>query len=225
MATIFGKKPLGETIDANDGVTNSADVIIGNAGKDTIYGLGGNDIIKGGGGADILNGGCGIDTATYEDSGVGVWVSLKVGAGSYGAAEGDTLISIENLYGSNHDDILLGDAGDNKLEGAGGDDIIKGGGGADKLLGGDGDDNLYSDGLMDKLDGGDGIDTAIFADADFGLSVDLSWGAVTPGYHRGLHNRSGQDLSRHELRDCGPGDAEHGDQRRELLLCGSRYEP
>jgi RTX calcium-binding nonapeptide repeat (4 copies) len=120
MATIFGKNPAGETIDASDGVTGYSDVIIGNAGNDKIYGLGGDDMLKGGGGADVLNGGDGIDTATYEDSGIGVQVSLQSGTGYGGSAEGDTLIGIENLYGSSYGDSLIGNTGDNKLEGAGG---------------------------------------------------------------------------------------------------------
>src|SRR5215211_6289732 len=117
MATIFGKIPSGETIDASDGVTNYSDVIVGNAGNDKIYGLGGHDMLKGGGGADLLHGGDGIDTATYENSSAGVQVSLQSGTGHGGDAEGDTLISIENLYGSSYNDTLIGDTGDNKLEG------------------------------------------------------------------------------------------------------------
>src|SRR3954462_13046692 len=114
MATIFGTIPGDETIDASDGVTNSSDVIIGNAGNDKIYGLGGDDMLKGGGGADVLDGGAGIDTATYEQSSAGVQVSLQSGTGSGGDAAGDTLVSIENLYGSSYNDTLIGDTGDNK---------------------------------------------------------------------------------------------------------------
>jgi Ca2+-binding RTX toxin-like protein len=178
MATIFGKNPAGEIIDASDGVTGYSDVIIGNAGNDKIYGLGGDDMLKGGGGADVLHGGEGIDTATYEDSGVGVQVSLQSGTGYGGTAEGDTLISIENLYGSSYGDTLIGNAGDNKLEGAGGDDVLKGGGGADQLLGGTGNDTLISDGVLDKFDGGEGIDTVDFSVASYGQHVDLQTGRI-----------------------------------------------
>ena len=55
------------------------------------YGLGGNDVIQGGGGADYINGGTGTDTASYSDSSVGVTVSLAIGEGFGGTAEGDTL--------------------------------------------------------------------------------------------------------------------------------------
>src|SRR5262245_23438449 len=178
MATIFGHNPGGEIIDAIDGVTNGADVIVGNAGKDTIYGLGGDDLIKGGGGADYINGGSGVDTATYEDSNAGVQVSLQVGKGSGGTAEGDTLVSIENLYGSSHNDILMGDKGDNKLEGAGGDDTLKGGGGADKLFGGAGNDTLQADGTADFFDGGDGNDTVVLSESEHGWIVELATGKM-----------------------------------------------
>src|SRR5262245_34216282 len=120
MALVFGKNPGGEVLNASDGVTNGNDVILGNAGKDWIYGLDGNDTMKGGGGADYLNGGNGSDTACYDDSDVGVQVNLQTGKGYGGTAEGDTLVSIENLAGSNHDDTLIGNSADNTLEGAAG---------------------------------------------------------------------------------------------------------
>src|SRR5262245_34364569 len=169
MAVIFGKNPGGEVLDAADGVTNGTDVIVGNAGKDTIFGLGGDDMIKGGGGADYIDGGAGVDTATYEDSNAGVQVSLQAGKGSGGTAEGDTLVNIENLVGSSHDDWLFGDAGDNKLEGGAGNDILKGAGGHDTLIGGAGDDVLNSNGLGDKFDGGDGNDTVVLTESGYGM--------------------------------------------------------
>src|SRR5262245_40930932 len=115
MATIYGKPWYdphyglghGDYIDAADGVTNGNDVIIGTNYWDTIYGLGGNDVLKGGGGADTLYGGDGIDTADYSDSGSGVQVSLQMGGGSGGSAQGDKLYDIENVSGSSYDDVLL----------------------------------------------------------------------------------------------------------------------
>ena len=93
-------------------------------GADTIYGLGGNDVISGLGGADHLDGGAGVDTASYATSALGVAVSLATGTGSGGDAEGDTLTSIENLTGSNFDDTLEGNAGNNKLIGGAGIDTV-----------------------------------------------------------------------------------------------------
>ncbi len=161
MALVKGKTPNGETLDENDGVTDGIDTIIGNAGADIIFARGGDDTIKGGGGADYINGGDGIDTVTYEDSDVGVQVSLAAGKGKYGTAEGDTLVDVENVQGSSYDDILLGNAKDNKLIGAGGNDTLKGGGGHDALYGGAGDDIIEIDDANDYVDGGEGIDTLL----------------------------------------------------------------
>src|SRR5262245_19424512 len=91
------------------------DWLIGTGNADTIKGAGGNDTLKGGGGADILNGGVGIDTALYADSSSGVVVDLTLGTGQFGTAQGDVLISIENVVGSSYGDNLIGNADANTL--------------------------------------------------------------------------------------------------------------
>jgi Ca2+-binding RTX toxin-like protein len=147
-----------ERIDRDDGVTDEADTIFGFGGDDTIFGFGGDDLINGGLGADTINGGNGIDTARYGESSEGVVVSLAVGVGLGGSAEGDRLISIENLTGSSFDDTLIGSIGANVLNGSGGDD---------RLMGGEGPDTLI---------GGDGRDTADYYDSLSGVSVSLATG-------------------------------------------------
>jgi Ca2+-binding RTX toxin-like protein len=104
--------------------TSKADRLFGTSGDDIVKGFGGDDILVGGDGADRLEGGSGSDTANYADSSAGVDLSLAVGAG--GSAEGDTLVSIENLQGSMHRDSLRGDDNANVLSGMGGGDIIMG---------------------------------------------------------------------------------------------------
>jgi Ca2+-binding RTX toxin-like protein len=84
--------------------TNSGDTLYGTAAGDVINGLNGNDSLKGFGGADRLDGGAGIDTVFYGDSTAGVGINLSTGRGVGGSAEGDTLISIENVFGSNFND-------------------------------------------------------------------------------------------------------------------------
>ena len=59
----------------------------------------------------------GVDTASYATSAAGVAVSLVTGNGVGGDAEGDRLFNIENLTGSNFDDTLEGNAGNNVLVG------------------------------------------------------------------------------------------------------------
>jgi Ca2+-binding RTX toxin-like protein len=178
MATIIAKGPFGQNIDEFDGVTNSADLIIGTNDMDSIEGLGGDDIIKGGGGADFIYGGEGRDTATYETSSTGVEVNLKEGRGYTGDAMGDHLDSIEDLFGSMHNDKLTGDGEDNTLNGAAGNDVLKGGGGTDKLIGGTGDDILEIDGPEDMVDGGEGTDTLVM-NANKGMEIDLSRGEIS----------------------------------------------
>jgi Ca2+-binding RTX toxin-like protein len=172
MATVYGNNNS-NVLTWWSGVTNGNDLIYGFDGNDTIYGLGGEDTIKGGGGADAINGGSGIDTASYMDSTVGVTVNLSNGRGFGGTAEGDTLASIENLLGSQHNDTLTGDNGNNVLSGLNGDDILKGGGGADRLNGDAGNDTLKGGGGADVLNGGDGIDTASYTESEFGVTVSL----------------------------------------------------
>ncbi|WP_461406495.1 calcium-binding protein, partial [Falsiruegeria mediterranea] len=108
----------------------------------TWLGLDGNDTLGSTAGATIFNGGSGIDTADYSGASDGtgqgnsIDVSLLRRTGLHGAAEGDQLISIENLIGSSFDDTLTGDHGDNLLNGGDGIDRLMGLGGDDTLDGG-----------------------------------------------------------------------------------------
>ncbi len=129
------------------------DGLWGGGGADTLDGGDGNDLLVGGSGADVLHGRSGTDTASYAGSGEGVVVSLRRGTGSFGDAEGDTLISIENLTGSSHGDGLFGDDNANVLNGGGGNDLLLGFGGNDTLTGGMG---------TDAMTGGIGADTFVW---------------------------------------------------------------
>jgi serralysin len=140
--------------------TKYGDTLYGTSAGDAIYGYEGNDSLKGFGGADYLDGGAGIDTVFYGDSTSGVAVNLATGRGYGGSAEGDTLVSIENVFGSSFNDTLTGTTGANQLHGGDGNDMIKGGGGDDYLDGGSGNDILVSGGFgTATLDGGAGDDT------------------------------------------------------------------
>ncbi len=129
--------------------------LTGAGGNDLLEGLTGDDQLTGSAGADILDGGEGVDTADYfEDQ--AVVLSLKDPSISSGGAIGDTLISIENVVGSNSgDDMIIGDENKNVLYGLGGNDHLEGLGGDDLLVGGGGGDTI---------DGGEGIDTVYYDD-------------------------------------------------------------
>jgi Ca2+-binding RTX toxin-like protein len=121
----------------------------------------------------MLDGGTGNDTASYEDNWGGVFINLGAGRGYGNAAQGDTLIAIENLRGGSFGDALLGDAGVNRLEGLGGDDVLIGGLGADILDGGSGSDFAsYEDnwgGVFINLAAGRGYGNAAEGDLLIGI--------------------------------------------------------
>ena len=96
----------------------------GNGFNNVLTGNGGSNVLLGGAGADTLDGGGGVDTASYATSKSGVAVSLATGTGSGGDAQGDRLFNIENLTGSNYNDTLEGNAGNNKLVGGSGIDTV-----------------------------------------------------------------------------------------------------
>lgn len=117
------------------------DILVGSMAANVLVGGSGNDVLEGIGGQDTLDGGSGLDTASYVHATHGVTANLATGKASISGGLGtDTLISIENLTGTDYADTLTGDAGANILVGGSGDDILVGGGGADTLDGGDGTD-------------------------------------------------------------------------------------
>ena len=100
----------------------------GNSLNNTITGNSGNNILTGGLGSDRLDGSLGIDTAAYANASAGVTVNLTLTtAQTGGEATGDILVSIENLFGSNFNDTLIGNSGDNILDGSAGADSLTGG--------------------------------------------------------------------------------------------------
>lgn len=122
--------------------SNFLDALYGNGGANKIMGRGGDDFIEGRGGADTLDGGTGTDEAMYASSTAGVNVDLTRATQLFGDAQGDRLIGIENVSGSNFIDNLRGDNGANKLNGLDNTDIIDGGHGNDILIGGGGIDTV-----------------------------------------------------------------------------------
>ncbi|GJE27980.1 DUF642 domain-containing protein [Methylobacterium organophilum] len=148
----------GDTILDVENVVGSAydDSLIGDGNANLLSGGAGNDTLIGGGGADTLDGGAGTDTADYAASGLAVSVNLSTGMGSGGNADGDVLVSIENIVGSTYADVLTGDANANLLKGGAGDDTLAGLGGAD------------------TLDGGTGSNTADYSASAAGVGVNLA---------------------------------------------------
>jgi VCBS repeat-containing protein len=78
------------------------------------------------------------------------------------------------LTGTSGDDILVAGAGNNIINAGDGNDVLTAGSGNNELHGGAGNDLLFSGPGNDLLDGGTGIDTASYAHATAGVTVDLS---------------------------------------------------
>ena len=177
--------------------------LIGSSQVDNLVGDDGDNILEGGDGADSLVGGKGNDSASYQGSESGVSINLEKMTFVGGDAEGDNLIGIENLIGSDEEDSLVGDRGNNALFGEDGDDSIFGGLGVDTLDGGDDDDSLIGGAGDDELDGGDdddlliggvgadtivggdGEDTASYQGSNSSVKVDLLAGTGSGGDAKG----------------------------------------
>ena len=158
--------------------------VIGGTFGDTLAGNGDDNVLTGGRGADTLRGEGGSDTASYSTSNA-VQVDLRLNGPQAGTGDavGDVLVSIENLIGSRFADTLTGNNQTVSILGAGGNDTLTGGNGANHLDGGIGNDMIFGEGgndvltggaSDDMLDGGAGYDTASYADATAGVTVNLA---------------------------------------------------
>ena len=107
----------------------------------------------------MIDGGLGSDTNSFEGIGLGVTATVAAdgtGTAVYGAIN-ESFTGIENLTGSDNDDVLTAT-----------------GVAANVLLGGDGNDILAGGGGTDVIDGGAGIDTNSFQGIGFGVTATVN---------------------------------------------------
>jgi Ca2+-binding RTX toxin-like protein len=129
-------------------------VLAGGAGDDVLRGGSGKDVLSGDAdgppgpipyttvltesgaiGNDDIDGGPGVDTLTFRGRATDVAVDLTAGSSAGAGGERDRVAGVEDVSGGDGDDLLIGDAGVNRIEGDSGDDRIDGRGGNDYLLG------------------------------------------------------------------------------------------
>ncbi|HWR04557.1 MAG TPA: cadherin-like domain-containing protein, partial [Humidesulfovibrio sp.] len=149
----------GDSLQSIENVQGSGfgDTLTGDAGANRLEGGAGADSLYGGAGDDtlvidradldsgILDGGEGLDTLRVVEDGGGYVLKL--------AGRG-----IEQAFGSNGADTIIGDGQHNGLHGGAGADVLSGAGGNDTLDGGAGNDALSGDDGADVLTGGEGMD-------------------------------------------------------------------
>jgi hypothetical protein len=142
-----------------DGPGGGADVLNARGGDDALTHNGGDDELLGGNGNDLflsssvcdgerIVGGTGRDNASWARFGEGVEANLASGAAGRpvsgeapdcGGEPLDSVSEVEDLEGSNFDDVFYGDAGPNQLLGHAGADTYFAGAGEDSILANSGD--------------------------------------------------------------------------------------
>jgi serralysin len=177
------------------------DQIFGNQANNVLEGRNGNDTLEGFAGFDTLNGGEGRDTASWFNAPGGVTVQmLQARAFGTGAGGTDSLISIEDIFGSGFADNITGDNADNLILGFRGNDFLFGRNGNDTVWGGDDNDLieetrglnfLYGEtgndtirpGLdADLVDGGDQFDTVEYSLSTSRVIIDRPFGGGIAGF-------------------------------------------
>lgn len=152
------------TVSESGGTLNGSvngDKLAGAGGDDIIRALGGDDTIFGLAGTDSYDGGAGTDTLDLSDATTGTVARLDLDAVRNADGDRASLTGIENVTGSNFDDILVGDEGANRLLGCSGDDQLVGLAGDNQLFGNTGDDVLRGGAGDDILNGSTGQDTLL----------------------------------------------------------------
>lgn len=190
--------PGNDILSSGDG----ASTIDPGLGTDTATGGAGDDILVSSQGNDALDGGGGTNTFDASFETAAVHVNLTAGTATGTSMGSDTLANIQNVKGSNFNDVIAGDGNANQitgalgsdiLTGAGGNDVINGGGGNDTIDGGPGNDALNGFSGNDSFIASDGTDTINggsesegntinYSAQSGGVTVDLTGGtAVKPG--------------------------------------------
>ena len=133
--TIEGDVDLG---DGNDVLDNRAGFVSGSI----FGGLGDDQFFLNAFEEEVIDGGAGVgDTLDFRGLAAAT-VALDGSIANSGSAAGDIYIGIENINGSNFNDVLIGNNAANRLMGLQGADRLTGGDGADVLRGGIGVDTL-----------------------------------------------------------------------------------
>jgi Ca2+-binding RTX toxin-like protein len=145
--------------------TNRSDSLVGDGQANILDAMGGADSVSGGGDDDLMSGGAGDDSIDGDagsdavdfsffnpNAGAPAGVDADLQGGSSTGQGQDTLVELEDAFGTDHADTLIGTTGPNVLLALLGND---------DLSGDAGNDSLWGHGGTDTGDGGDGSDACI----------------------------------------------------------------
>jgi Ca2+-binding RTX toxin-like protein len=145
----------------------------GNTLANVISGNDGNNRLDGGVGADTLKGGKGNDIYVVDSGGDSVEEDADTGDTKFGVDTIEASISFSvATNGANVENLTLTGSA---MTGTGNDlgNVITGNDVDNTLVGGKGDDTLIGGKGNDSLQGGDGADTALYENAETGVTADL----------------------------------------------------
>jgi Ca2+-binding RTX toxin-like protein len=159
-----------------------ANSLFGRGGDDVLRGDAGNDYLVGGLGNDSIDGGAGTDTIDFNFENAqpgGVNVNLATGSVT-GAAGNDTVTGVENVLGTESDDVIVGDGNVSYFDGRGGNDLLQGGGGRDNFVGGAGNDTIDGGAITDRVAYTD-LNIVQYNSSGSGVNVNLATGVAQDG--------------------------------------------
>ena len=118
------------------------------------------------------------DSASYDPRLDGA-TAVTVLAIQVQGLDGDDILSVgDGFTAAGGQIVLLGGAGDDRLQGGPQGELLVGGSGDDALIGGGGNDTLAGNAGNDQMDGGVGADTAEFSGSTGGMRVNLLFGTA-----------------------------------------------
>jgi len=185
-----------------------ADTFYGGLGTNHLDGGNGNDwfiIGDPGSGFNYVEGGLGTnagdhDTVDFSGANAGVTVNLEYGWGGVSYFD-NNIQDVEDVVGSNYNDIITGDSGANVLNGGAGADILEGGAGKD-VLNGFGTSGAFAGGFVPTELAPN--NTASYEHSDGPVTVNLATGATSGGDAEGdtlidIQNLTGSGFDGDEL--------------------------
>ncbi|MBY3259867.1 hypothetical protein HFO09_09015 [Rhizobium laguerreae] len=199
--------------------TSENDVFVSDPGSDynSFWGLAGSDTIEGAGrntwiryDRDGASGGMGGVTVNLSDDQHGTQGARSA---TDGFGDTDTLLNVDNVRGTDHDDVFYGNSNDNRFQMLGGNDYVDGGAGDDEVnYSGDNRSGAPLHGVFVNLSGQaqssflgtvaahsaiglfNDVDTLISIEEALGSELaDVLIGDPVPGKYQGFHGLAGND--------------------------------